>query len=164
MEGQRKVGVAVDFSECSRKALTWAVDNVVRDGDHLILVTIRPEGNYEEGEMQLWGTTGSPLIPLSEFSDPIIMKKYGVKPDPETLDIVNCVAKQKEIVVLLKIYWGDPREKICEAIDDIPLSCLVVGNRGLGKIKRAILGSVSNYVVNNGSCPVTVVKCTSPQN
>ncbi|KAK9289068.1 hypothetical protein L1049_017539 [Liquidambar formosana] len=158
MEGDRRIGVAIDFSPCSKEALKWAVDNVIRDGDHLILVTIRPGGNYEQGEMQLWGTTGSPLIPLSEFSDPIIMKKYGVKSDPETLDIVETAARQKQVVVLMKIYWGDAREKICEAIDNIPLSCLVMGNRGLGKIKRAIMGSVSNYVVNNGSCPVTVVK------
>ncbi|GFZ13902.1 Universal stress protein [Actinidia chinensis var. chinensis] len=158
MEGDRRIGVAVDFSSCSREALKWAVDNVTRNGDHLILVTIRPEGYYEEGEMQLWETTGSPLIPLSEFSDPNLMKKYGVKPDPETLDIVNTAARQKEIVVLLKIYWGDAREKICEAIDNIPLSCLVIGNRGLGKLKRVIMGSVSNYVVNNATCPVTVVK------
>ncbi|KAG2688129.1 hypothetical protein I3760_09G080000 [Carya illinoinensis] len=116
---------------------------MVRDGNHLILVTVCPEGNYEEGEIQFWEATGSPLIPLSDFSDPIIMKKYGVKRDPETLDI---------------IYWGDAHEKICEAIDKIPLSCLVIGNRGLGKLKRAIIGNVSNYVVNNGSCPVTVVK------
>lgn len=41
-----------------------------------------------------------------------------------------------QIVVVMKIFWGDPREKICEAIDKIPLSCLVIGNRGLGKLKR----------------------------
>ncbi|KAK3008165.1 hypothetical protein RJ639_013977, partial [Escallonia herrerae] len=158
MAEERRVGVAVDFSPCSRKAVKWAVDNIVRKGDHLILVTILPEGNYEEGEMQLWEATGSPLIPLVEFSDPHIMKKYGVKADPETLDIVSCAAAQKEIVVLLKIYWGDAREKLCEAIDNIPLCCIIIGNRGLGKIKRAILGSVSNYVVNNSACPVTVVK------
>ncbi|XP_058212648.1 universal stress protein PHOS32-like [Rhododendron vialii] len=158
MEGERRVGVAVDFSPCSREALKWAVDNVVRQGDYLVLVTAQPEGNYEQGEMQLWGTTGSPLIPLTELSDPNIMKKYGVHPDPESLDIVNTAARQKEIVVLLKIYWGDAREKICEAVDNIPLSCLVIGNRGFGKIKRVIMGSVSNYVVNNALCPVTVVK------
>lgn len=157
MEGDRRIGVAVDFSACSKKALKWAVDNVVRDGDHLILITVRPEGNYEEGEMQLWEATGSPLVPLMEFSDPTIMRKYGVKPDPETIDIVSTIA-QKGVVVVMKIYWGDAREKICEAIDKIPLSCIIIGNRGLGKLKRAILGSVSNYVVNNGSCPVTVVK------
>ncbi|CAN4106258.1 unnamed protein product [Withania somnifera] len=119
MEGglERFVGVAVDFSTCSQKALKWAIDNIIRKGDNLILVTVRPEGHYEEGEMQLW-----------------------------------------EITVVMKIFWGDAREKLCEAIDRTPLSCLVIGNRGLGKIKRAIMGSVSNYVVNNATCPVTVVK------
>ncbi|KAE9453252.1 hypothetical protein C3L33_14832, partial [Rhododendron williamsianum] len=136
MEGDRRVGVAIDFSPCSREALKWAVDNLG----------------------VVFGVFWAALIPLREFSEPVILKKYGVKPDPETLDIANTAAAQKEIVVVLKIYWGDAREKICEAIDNIPLSSLVIGNRGLGKIKRAIMGSVSNYVVNNASCPVTVVK------
>ncbi|KAA0049542.1 hypothetical protein IC582_012887 [Cucumis melo] len=164
MDGQRRVGVAVDFSACSIKALKWAIDNVVRKGDYLVLIAVRPEGDYEDGEMQLWQTTGSPLIPLIEFSDPNTMRKYGIKPDAETLDIVTTAAAQKEITVLLKIYWGDAREKICEAIDNIPITCLIIGNRGLGKLKRAILGSVSNYVVNNGSCPVTVVKKADHEN
>ncbi|KAL5983530.1 hypothetical protein ACLOJK_017617 [Asimina triloba] len=158
MDEERRVGVAVDFSECSKEALRWAVENLVRDGDHLILVNVQSRVLYEEGQIQLWEATGSPFIPLSELCDPGIAKKYGVKPDPETLSILECVSKQKDVVVVLKIFWGDAREKICEAIEKIPLSCLVIGNRGLGKIKRAILGSVSNHVVNNGACPVTVVK------
>lgn len=160
MAGDRTVGVAVDFSACSKVALRWAVENLVRDGDHLILLNVQKQVLYEGGEMQLWEATGSPFIPLAEFSDPGIAKKYGVKPDAETLDILNTVARQKEIVVVMKIYWGDPREKICEAVDNIPFKCLVIGNRGLGTIKRVILGSVSNYVVNSASCPVTVVKGT----
>ncbi|KAG8658904.1 hypothetical protein MANES_03G204201v8 [Manihot esculenta] len=136
MEENRRVGVALDFSPCSKKALKWAVDNLVREGDYLILITIRPEGNYEDGEVQLWAVDGSPLIPLHEFSDPAIMKKYGVKADPETLDIANTAANQKQLIVVMKIFWGDPREKICEAIEKVSLSCLVMGNRGLGKIKR----------------------------
>lgn len=152
------VGVAVDFSACSKKALKWAVDNLLRKGDHLVLVTVRPQGYYEEGEMQLWETTGSPLVPCAELSDSHIMSKYGVSPDAETLDIVTTAAREKEIVVVMKIYWGDAREKLCEAVDTVFLSSLVVGNRGLGTLKRAIMGSVSNYVVNNAACPVTVVK------
>ncbi|KAL6186053.1 hypothetical protein ACLB2K_037264 [Fragaria x ananassa] len=158
MDAERRIGVAVDFSPCSKKALKWAIDNVARKGDHLILVIVRPADVYEHGEMQLWGVTGSPLIPLPEFSDAHIMNKYEVKPDAETVDIVTTAASQKEITVLVKIYWGDAREKIIEAIDKIPLSFLVMGNRGLGTLKRVIMGSVSNYVVNNAHCPVTVVK------
>lgn len=59
MEENRRVGVALDFSPCSKKALKWAVDNLVREGDYLILITIRPEGNYEDGEVQLWAVDGS---------------------------------------------------------------------------------------------------------
>nr|XP_043608770.1 universal stress protein PHOS32-like [Erigeron canadensis] len=159
MGDARKVGVAVDFSKCSREALQWAIDNVVRKGDHLILVNVLPEGtNYDGTEIQLWEATGCPLIPLAEFRDGQVEKKYGTKPDPETLEIVSLAATQKEVCVLLKVFWGDAREKLCEAVDNIPLDCLIIGNRGLGKLKRAILGSVSNYVVNHSTCPVTVVK------
>ncbi|KAG5378723.1 hypothetical protein IGI04_026565 [Brassica rapa subsp. trilocularis] len=87
--------------------------------------------------------TFSALIPLSEFSEASVMNKYGLKPDAETLDIANTAARQKSI------YWGDPREKICEALDHIPLS-------SLGGLERMIMGSVSNHVVNNVACPVTV--------
>ncbi|CAI0467001.1 unnamed protein product [Linum tenue] len=154
----RRIGVAVDFSPCSVKALRWAIDNLARDGDHLIVVHTRPAEYHESGEMLFFETTGSPLIPLVEVSDPATMSKYGVKSDPVTLDVLNTAAKQKKLIVVMKIYWGDPREKICEAIDRIPLSSLVIGNRGFGKLKRVIMGSVSNYVVENGTCPVTVVK------
>lgn len=35
---------------------------------------------------------------------------------------------------------------------------LIVGNRGMGALKRAFLGSVSDYCVQHASCPVIVVK------
>lgn len=37
------------------------------------------------------------LIPVVEFADANIVKKYRVNPDPETLDIANTAAKQKEV-------------------------------------------------------------------
>ncbi|XP_004487759.1 universal stress protein PHOS32 [Cicer arietinum] len=157
MAGTRRLGVAVDFSPCSIKALKWTLDNIAREGDHIILVIIRPE-QYEHGEMQLWAVTGSPLTPLAEFSDPTLFKKYGLESNSEVINIATSAANQKKVVVLVKIYWGDAREKLCEAIEHIPLDSLIMGNRGLGTIKRVIMGSVSNYIVNNASCPVTVVK------
>ena len=157
----RRVGVAVDFAACSKEALRWAVENIIRDGDHLILLTVLLEGHYEEGEMQLWEATGSPLIPLSEFCDPILTKKYGVKPDAEMLDIASCVARQKDIVVLMKVYWGDAQEKICEAIENIPLSCLVIRNRGLSKIKRSGVEGIREDRRNRTGFPANDNKTSS---
>ena len=42
----------------------------------------------------------SAFIPLSDLSDPAIPKKYGIKPDTETLDILNEVARQKEVIMI----------------------------------------------------------------
>ncbi|XP_043724767.1 universal stress protein PHOS32-like [Telopea speciosissima] len=155
---RRNVGVAVDFSPCSRDALKWASENLVKEGDHLILISVQPSSDYEQGAAQLWQATGSPLVPLMEFSDPGITKKYGVKPDAETLGILNTISTQNGVEVLAKIYWGDAGLKICEAIADVPLNCLVMGSRGLTGVKRALLGSVSRYVINHAVCPVTIVK------
>ncbi|RRT61487.1 hypothetical protein GW17_00004211 [Ensete ventricosum] len=50
----------------------------------------------------------------------------------------------------MKIYWGDAREKICEAIDSIPLSCLIIGNRGHGGIKRLTSSPFATDVLSKG--------------
>ncbi|KAK9147055.1 hypothetical protein Sjap_006958 [Stephania japonica] len=140
--GDRRVGVAMDFSKYSKRALRWAADNVLRDRDHLILLNVRPH-SYEGGEMQLWETTGSRCSSLKA-------RVNRKQKSPRNWDA--------NITVLMKIFWGDAREKICQAIRDIPLSCIVMGSRGLGKIERVFLGSVSDYVVDTATCPVIVVK------
>ncbi|CAN1770147.1 Universal stress protein in QAH/OAS sulfhydrylase 3'region [Linum perenne] len=60
---------------------------------------------------------------------------------------------------LAKLYWGgDARDKIVDAIDGLKLDSIVMGSRGLGTVKSILMGSVSSYVMNTASCPVTIVK------
>jgi hypothetical protein len=46
--------------------------------------------------------------------------------------------------VVLKLYWGDPREKVCEAVAELSLESLVMGSRGLGQIQRFVITSELN--------------------
>jgi nucleotide-binding universal stress UspA family protein len=53
---------------------------------------------------------------------------------------------------------GLPAEQIIAAARQDKADLVVIGARGLGAIKRLLLGSVSERVLHRADCPVLVVK------
>ena len=51
-----------------------------------------------------------------------------------------------------------PGEIIVDMAEKESASMVVMGTRGLGKIRRTLLGSVSDYVVHHCGCPVLVCR------
>ncbi|XP_009631357.1 universal stress protein PHOS34-like [Nicotiana tomentosiformis] len=153
----RLVGIGMDFSATSRAALKWAIDNLIEEDDQIIIIHVASP-KADPPNKQLFEDTGSPSIPLDEFREINVSKHYGLNPDKEVLNMLDTVSKVKKVTVVAKVYWGDARERLCDAVDHLKLDTLVIGSRGLGVLKRVLLGSVSKYLVRNASCPVTVVK------
>ena len=55
-----------------------------------------------------------------------------------------------------RVLEGSPGRALCEFATEAGADVIVIGTRGRGGIKRALLGSVSDYVVRNAPCPVVV--------
>ena len=64
---------------------------------------------------------------------------------------------------ILRTSTGKPGEVICRIAEEEQAVMIVTGTRGMGKVRRTILGSVSDYLVNHAHCPVTVCRTDSPR-
>ena len=53
---------------------------------------------------------------------------------------------------------GSPAVAILDFAADNEMDMIVMGSRGLGVVKGVLLGSVSQYIVEQAKCPVLVVK------
>jgi nucleotide-binding universal stress UspA family protein len=53
---------------------------------------------------------------------------------------------------------GRADEEIVELAQNIDAGMIVMGSRGQGRLRRALVGSVSESVVRHAHCPVTVVR------
>lgn len=53
---------------------------------------------------------------------------------------------------------GDPGEVIVHVAEKESCDLIITGSRGMGMIRRTILGSVSDYVLHHAHCPVLICK------
>lgn len=137
MGKDRNIGIAMDFSKGSKLALNWAINNLVDSGDTLYVIHVKPSQGNETRNL-LWATTGSrnypfcfgfkallvmqarclifvlyeifvALIPLVEFRAKDVAKEYEIHLDPEVLDMLDTVSRQKQVSFsssnLLLIFW-----------------------------------------------------------
>ena len=49
-------------------------------------------------------------------------------------------------------------QQIVQVAEDIAAGLIIMGSRGLGGVRRALMGSVSDSVVRHAHCPVLVVR------
>ena len=53
---------------------------------------------------------------------------------------------------------GEPDKEIIRLSEEIGATLIVMGSRGLGAVRRALMGSVSDSVVKHAHCPVLVMR------
>jgi nucleotide-binding universal stress UspA family protein len=53
---------------------------------------------------------------------------------------------------------GRADEEIVDLAQSLGVGLIVMGSRGRGRIRRALMGSISDSVVRHAPCPVTIVR------
>jgi nucleotide-binding universal stress UspA family protein len=61
-------------------------------------------------------------------------------------------------VTQVHLGFGRPDEEIVALAEELGARLIVLGSRGRGGVKRALMGSVSDSVVRHAHCPVMVVR------
>ncbi|XP_044484068.1 universal stress protein PHOS34-like [Mangifera indica] len=147
--------VAVDNSNHSFYALEWALDNFFAKvgSNHLfrlIVIHARPSPNALFG-FGGPGTTSTDVISLMDAD----AKKAAQK----VIERVKDACGRRSVSnVPVQSMEGDPRDVITEAVDKHHADILVLGSHGYGAVKRAVLGSVSDYCAHHCSCSIMIVK------
>ncbi|XP_062214576.1 universal stress protein PHOS34-like [Phragmites australis] len=151
-----KVVAAVDASEESLHALSWALDNIVRchPDAALVVVHAHPGVDHFVYPVAAYGIATA-YVPASAVES---MRKAQEEISRRIVARALDICKAKQVDATAAIVEGDAKEAICQAVERMQAGLLVLGSRGLGKIKRAFLGSVSDYLTHQACCPVLVVK------
>ena len=139
--GLRVIGVAYDGSAEAVHALETASELALQAGAALTLIAVAEHPPVPTvGLAAMYAPTVSP----GAFKDAV---QHDVERVAEGLP--------RELRTKVVVTDGDPAAEIIKRAEI--LSLLVMGSRGYGPFRRALLGSVSGPVVRSAPCPVLVV-------
>jgi nucleotide-binding universal stress UspA family protein len=139
--------VAVDGSEVSLQAVRSGLA-LVGDVSDAIVVTVVEQAD----PMDVTGTgfAGGTMSP-AEFDE----HQREVTAEGERV-VADAVASLGLTDARTRVLYGQPGAALCNFAADSGARGIVIGSRGRGGLKRALLGSVSDHVVRNAPCPVVV--------
>src|SRR3954463_12825401 len=142
-----KILLATDGSEEAELALLTAVDLANRTDSELHVVHVG--GDYHPG----------PEIAL----EPELYEETLLELEREAREVLAEQVKKVEeaggTVAEAQLRMGGPPDQhIVELAEEIGAGLIAMGSRGLGGIRRALMGSVSASVVRHAHCPVLVVR------
>lgn len=133
--------VGVDGSDSSRDAVGWALNQAARTGAGLRAVSSWRWPNYL--------TRIPPGVDLAEETEQLL---------DEVIDRVLAANPQAaaKVSVSKHVVEGPPGPALLTQADGATL--LVVGAHGRAAFPGMLLGSVAEYCVRHGNCPVVVVR------
>jgi nucleotide-binding universal stress UspA family protein len=138
--------VAVDGSDAALVAARAGLRIVHPEAYALVVTVVEPS----EGSLPVSGFAGAVMSPQDEEDENAARTAAAREQLDDAAATLGLDAGQ---TLLLQ---GVPGMALCDIAAERSAGAIVIGTRGRGRIKRALLGSVSDYVVRNSPCPVVI--------
>lgn len=139
----KRILVPIDFSDCSRKALQYAIPFAKEHQAALTLLYVVPP---------IYGTGEYDGIDYAELA--VSMRVSGEKQLAKlALDEVRGEVSTDTVVRV-----GSPTREIIEMAQSMPADLIVISTHGRTGLKHVFLGSVTEHVVQRAPCPVFIVR------
>src|SRR5215218_4050825 len=150
-----KILLATDGSEEAELARTTAVDEANSTNSELHVVIVgpwMPDPAYAIGEASFrWQT-------YEQASEEIRKEAREILDDQ-----VRKIEEEGASVQEAYLRRGRLDQEIVRLAEEIGAGLIVIGSRGRGGVRRALMGSVSDSVVRHAHCPVLVVRIQKQQ-
>jgi nucleotide-binding universal stress UspA family protein len=141
--------VCVDGSELSVAAAATGID-LVRPVDVVMLVTV-----VDAVDMSLADDASGLAGPTATIPELDAIRTSARAAGQQILDEAKDALACDNLET--RILEGRPAAALCALASELSARAIVIGSRGRGGVRRALLGSVSDHVVRNAPCPVVVV-------
>jgi nucleotide-binding universal stress UspA family protein len=140
---------AVDGSDVSLQAVVTGMA-ILERADHVVVVTVVEPS---DPALVLGAGFASGVMTSEEFEE---SERRLEAEGQEYVDAAVAALGGGEAETL--VLRGVPGSAVCDLAEERNARAIVMGTRGRGGLKRALLGSVSDHVVRNAPCPVVTVR------
>ena len=152
-----KILLASDGSETGTHAMEVAVEFCEQTGSELHLVYVGEDAYsatlvYPEAADPEWVEREGPVLTGQ-------LQQQFEQMSRRVLDTqVEKVREAGGTIAQAHLRMGKAATEIVDLAEELGAGLVILGSRGLGGIRRALMGSVSDSVVRHAHCPVLVVR------
>jgi nucleotide-binding universal stress UspA family protein len=145
--------------EChSEYAFNWVLSYLVQEGDFLNLIIVIPPIEKESTTFTSCYVATPPCALSGSLTE--AHRKRVLQACTRFMQAKEQQIRKKFplLKVELQVVEGDAKEEILQAALRMNPDLVVMGGKSISKLRRALLGSVSDYCVHHSPFPVLIIK------
>jgi nucleotide-binding universal stress UspA family protein len=164
----RVILIGIDSSQASKHAVEWSAQHNLIKHDDIIILMCCWEDKIDLSSLNYIGSIHAAPVVLPPS---MIDSKEIYRENKKHLDVAKHLLKQiyksyfhdnqHVLSLLVATHYSDNDsigKVIINASNKLECDLIIVGSRGLGKLEKFFMGSVSSYVVNHSKIPVLLIK------